>query len=123
MTTASCPANPMRAKSVIGTNVRDANGRQIGEIEDVMLDKASNSVMFAIVRCGGYPGVAESYLHLQWTVLRYDEAEDAYVVNYTRAQLQAAPADSINELIANDGLTFRDKSYDFYQTDGYWATV
>jgi sporulation protein YlmC with PRC-barrel domain len=46
---------------VIGTNVKDPSGHKIGAIEDVMLDKESNSIMFAVVGFGGPLGVAEKY--------------------------------------------------------------
>jgi sporulation protein YlmC with PRC-barrel domain len=43
----------IRAKKVIGTQVRDSAGEHIGKIEDVVLDKLSNNIMFAVVGAGG----------------------------------------------------------------------
>jgi sporulation protein YlmC with PRC-barrel domain len=42
---------------VIGTNVKDASGQKIGEIEDIVLDKLSNNIVFAIVSFGGFLGM------------------------------------------------------------------
>ena len=56
--------------------------------------------------------MAEKYHPIPWSSLHYNETENAYVVNYTKAQLQAAPAASIDELTSNDGEAYRDKSYD-----------
>jgi hypothetical protein len=64
--------------------------------------------------------MAEKYHPIPWSSLEYDEDENAYVVNYTKAQLQAAPAGSIDDLARNDGLAFRDKSYDYYKAERYW---
>ena len=122
MSTASGHTQAIPAKKVIGTNVKDGKGTKIGEIEDVMLDKASNSIMFAVVGFGGFLGMAEKYHPIPWSALKYDEDEKAYVVSYTKAQLQAAPAASINELTAEDGLQYRDKSYDYYKAERYWET-
>ena len=112
MTTASGHTQAIRAKKVIGTNVKDTAGHKIGEIEDVMLDKVSSNIMFAVVGFGGFLGVAEKYHPIPWSSLHYSEADNAYVVNYTKAQLQAAPAASIDELTSNDGEAYRNKSYD-----------
>jgi sporulation protein YlmC with PRC-barrel domain len=120
MTTATGHTRAIRAKKVIGTNVKDTAGKKIGEIEDVMLDKVSNNIMFAVVGFGGLLGIAEKYHPIPWSSLKYDEDENAYVVNYTRAQLEAAPAASINDLTGNDGMLYRDKSYDYYSAERYW---
>jgi sporulation protein YlmC with PRC-barrel domain len=120
MTTASGHTRAIRAKKVIGTNVKDTSGKKIGEIEDVMLDKQSNSIMFAVVGFGGFLGMAEKYHPVPWSSLDYDAAEDAYVVGYTKAQLEAAPAASIDELTRDDGTLFRDRTYAYYKQPRYW---
>ena len=120
MNTASGHTTAIRAKKVIGTNVKDTAGHKIGEIEDVMLDKVSSNIMFAVVGFGGFLGMAEKYHPIPWSALHYNETENAYVVNYTKAQLEAAPAASIDELTSNDGEAYRDKSYDYYKAERYW---
>ena len=40
--------------------MKDPAGRKIGEIEDVVLDKTSNNIMFAAVSFGGLLGVTGS---------------------------------------------------------------
>lgn len=121
MTTATGHTAAIRAKKVIGTNVKDTAGKKIGEVEDVVLDKLSNNIMFAIVSFGGFLGVGEKYHPVPWAALNYDEKAGAYVVNFTKEQLQGAPADSIEELTKNDGLAYRDRAYDYYKTPRYWT--
>jgi sporulation protein YlmC with PRC-barrel domain len=120
MTTRSGHTIAVRAKKVLGTNVKDTSGRKIGEIEDVMLDKQSNSIMFAVIGFGGFLGMAEKYHPIPWSSLNYDEGEGSYVVPFTREQLEAAPAGSIDELTRNDGVQFRDRAYDYYKAPRYW---
>jgi sporulation protein YlmC with PRC-barrel domain len=110
----------IRAKKVIGTNVTDPTGQKIGQVEDVVLDKQSNSIMFAVVGFGGFLGMAEKYHPIPWSSLDYDEERNAYVVDYTKEQLKAAPAGSIDELTRDDGLAYRDRAYDYYKTPRYW---
>ncbi len=118
MTTASGPA--ICASKVIGTNVQDPTGRKIGEVEDVVLDKQSNSILFAVVGFGGLLGVAEKFHPIPWASLSYDENDGAYVVGYTKEQLQAAPAGSIDELTRDGGLSVRDRTYSYYKAVPYW---
>ena len=120
MTTATGHTTAIRAKKVIGTNVKDRQGRKIGEIEDVVLDKRSNNIMFAIVSFGGFLGMGEKYHPLPWSALDYDENDNGYVVSVTEEQLRAAPAGSIDELTSNDGSAYRDRTYKYYDADPYW---
>ncbi len=123
MPTASGHTKAIRAKKVIGTDVKDPSGHKIGAIEDVMLDKESNSIMFAVVGFGGFLGVAEKYHPIPWSALEFNDAEDAYVVNYTKEQLQRAPAASIDELTRDDGTLFRDRSYAYFKEPRYWESA
>jgi sporulation protein YlmC with PRC-barrel domain len=120
MGTASGHTSAIRAKKVIGTTVKDATGKKIGEIEDVILDKLSNNIMFAVVGFGGFLGMAEKYHPIPWSALDYNEGENAYVVTYSKEQLKAAPAGSIDELTSDDGMAMRDRTYDYYKAPRYW---
>ena len=120
MTTASGHTSAIRAKKVIGTNVKDNTGQKIGEIEDVVLDKQSNSIMFAVVSFGGFLGAGEKYHPLPWAVLEYDENENAYIVPYTKEQLKSAPAGSVSELVREGGISTREQAHNYYKAPRYW---
>src|SRR5215212_395316 len=46
---------------VEGTNVYRSNGKKIGEIERVMLDKLRGQVAYAVMRFGGFLGLGEDH--------------------------------------------------------------
>jgi len=123
MTTASGHTSAIRAKKVLGTNIKDKSGQKIGEVEDVVLDKESNNIMFAVVSFGGFLGAGEKYHPIPWAALQYNEAENAYIVPYTKDQLKAAPAGSVSELVREGGLTTRDQTYTYYKSPRYWESV
>ena len=87
MTTASGHTSAIRAKKVIGTAVKNPSGKKIGVIEDVVLDKQSNNIMFAVVGFGGFLGVKEKFHPIPWESLDYDETQGGYLVNYSKEQL------------------------------------
>jgi sporulation protein YlmC with PRC-barrel domain len=120
MATASGHTSAIRAKKVIGTSVKDPSGTKIGSIEDIVLDKQSNAIMFAVVGFGGFLGMAEKYHPIPWSALDYQENEGSYVVSYTKAQLEAAPAGSIDDLTREDGIGTRDETYQYYNAPRYW---
>ena len=120
MTTSSGHTSAIRVSKVIGTTVQDPSGKKIGEVKDVIVDKQSNNIMFAVLSFGGLLGIGEKYHPIPWASLGYDESRNAYVVNYSKEQLQAAPIGSVEELTQNDGLNFRDRTYAYYEADRYW---
>lgn len=122
MTTPTGHTSAIRATRVIGTNVKDASGDKIGEIEDVMLDKQSNSILYAVVSFGGFLGMGEKYHPIPWSALDYQPDQDAYVVSYTVEQLEAGPTGSIDELTRNGGIDVRDRTFEHYQAKRYWDT-
>lgn len=119
-TTASGHTSAILASRVTGTKVRDASGKDIGEVKDIVLDKTSNNIMFAVVSFGGFLGMGEKYHAVPWAQLDYDPASNSYRINMTKEQLEAAPADSINELTRAGGTSYRDRAYDYYKTPRYW---
>jgi sporulation protein YlmC with PRC-barrel domain len=120
MTTVSGHTDAIAASRVIGTEVYNTAGEHIGTIEDVMLEKTSNGIMFAVIGFGGFLGIGEKFHAVPWAVLDYDTRYHGYVVPFTKQQLKAAPAYSINELTGKDGKKTRDASYDYYKVDPYW---
>ena len=108
------------ASKVQGTAVYNSAGESIGTVEDVILDKTSNNIMFAVLGFGGFLGMGEKYHPVPWSQLDYNKNDGAYVVPYTKDQLEAAPADSLDALTRDDGMAYRDRAYEYYKVEPYW---
>ena len=116
MTTASGHTEVIRAKKVIGTSVKNTAGEKIGQVEDIVLDKTSNSIIYAVIGFGGFLGVNEKFHPVPWSALDYVESEESYVVPFTKEQLQAAPSDSLDKLTRNDGAaSYATRANDYYK--------
>jgi sporulation protein YlmC with PRC-barrel domain len=120
MTTVSGHTNAIRAGKAIGTDVYDRSGKKIGEVKDIVLEKTSNSILFAVVSFGGLLGIGEKYHPVPWAELDYDPKMGGYVVSFTAEQLKSAPADSLEALTGDDGRAFRDRAFQHYGTKPYW---
>ncbi|UPG73099.1 PRC-barrel domain-containing protein [Roseomonas gilardii subsp. gilardii] len=113
------PNRLISASKVEGTAVYNRAGERLGTVEDIMLDKVSGKVAFAVMSFGGFLGIGEKYHPLPWSTLTYDIAQGGYVVDMTREQLQDAPSYG-----AEDGIDFNDDAYgrrvyDYYKAP-YW---
>lgn len=79
------------ADKVSGTAVHTPVGEKVGTIENVMIDKTSGHVEYAVLAFGGVLGMGKGRRALPWDVLTYDTSQGAYVVNIDPKLLQDAP--------------------------------
>ncbi len=103
MPTATGHTKAILASRVQGTNVYNSAGETIGEVKDIVLDKTSNSIMYAVVGFGGFLGIGERYHAMPWSSLDYNENVGGYVVPMSRDVLEKAPAYEIDDLVRGDG--------------------
>src|SRR5215471_10358709 len=92
MNTTTTNSRVIPAKRVNGTPVYSQGGDRLGEIDDLMIEKRSGDVVYAIMSFGGWLGIGEKYHPLPWQVLKYDTASNGYVVNLDKDSLEKAPA-------------------------------
>jgi sporulation protein YlmC with PRC-barrel domain len=106
------------ADRVQGTSVFDPQGDKLGHIEDVMLDKASGRVAYAIMSYGGFLGAGERYHPLPWSMLTYDVDRNGYVVPLAKAQLDAAPTLSGDQVAEQDDTVWAKQVHMHYGMPG-----
>lgn len=122
MTTSSGHTSAILASKVKGTAVYDGAGDKIGTVEDVVLDKQSNQIMFAALGFGGVLGIGEKYYPVPWSLLDYSEDKGGYIVPLDKERIKNAPAYDLKDLTKHDGSlgTIREKSYTYYNVNRDW---
>jgi len=122
MTTSSGHTTAILASKVKGTAVYNGNGDKIGTVEDIILDKESNQILFAALGFGGVLGIGEKYYPVPWSLLDYDEKMGGYVVPLSKDRLESAPAYDLKDLTKHDGSMggIRQTTYDYYKVTPDW---
>jgi sporulation protein YlmC with PRC-barrel domain len=108
------------ADKVQGTAVYDTKGERMGSIEDVMIEKRSGKVAYAILSFGGFLGIGERYHPLPWNALTYDEGLGGYVVAIPVERLKEAPSYGADESVDLEDRAYGQKVHDYYGTAPYW---
>lgn len=85
------------SRRVEGTNVFDADGKKLGTVHSVMINKRSGQVAYALLSFGGVLGVGSHIYPIPWESLDYDVDLDGYRVEMSREQLQHAPRMSLDD--------------------------
>jgi sporulation protein YlmC with PRC-barrel domain len=122
MTTSSGHTTAILASKVKGTAVYNDAGDKIGTVEDVVLDKLSNQIMFAALGFGGLMGIGEKYYPIPWSLLNYNETKGGYVVPLNKERIEKAPAYDLKDLTKHDGSLggIREKTYSYYKVNRDW---
>src|ERR1700730_16881945 len=76
---------------VEGTGVYNTVGEKLGSIDDLMIDKTSGQVRYAVLEFGGFLGMGTDRYPIPWKLLKYSTEKDGYVVPLDKAKLEMAP--------------------------------
>jgi sporulation protein YlmC with PRC-barrel domain len=74
-----------------GTAVYDVNGKPIGSIKRLVIEKVSGHVVYAVTSFGGFLGMGAETHTIPWDYLHYDTQRGGYKTSITEAQLHKAP--------------------------------
>ena|ERR1700761_1375209 len=88
----------IRVSRVLGARVVDEKGGRLGTIHDVVLDKSSNTILYAVVIRSGFVGLSQAFLSLQWSSLQYDVFDRSYKVEGLAADWASRWKSSVEEL-------------------------
>jgi sporulation protein YlmC with PRC-barrel domain len=118
---ASATAHPnhqlISSEDVEGVNVYDMQGKKIGEVDHLMLDKISGRVTYAVMSFGGFLGLGHSHYPVPWGALKYNTKLNGFETSITEGQLKDAPA------FSDDSWTDRNwetKTHTHYNVRPYW---
>src|SRR5215212_1651246 len=110
----SAPSHPLiESDHIEGTAVFDANGKRIGSIKRLVIEKISGHVVYAVTRFGGFLGVGSEAHTIPWEQLHYDPKLHGYHTTITEEQLRKAPEFSRRDVSLLSGYE-RQQLRDFY---------
>ena len=106
---------------VEGAAVYDVDGKRIGKIERLMIDKITGKVAYAVMSFGGILGFGADHYPIPWALLKYDERLGGYQVDITEQQLRNAPKLGQNENFDPSDRARDQDIYDYWQVTYYWG--
>ncbi len=102
------------SNKVEGTSVFNTAGEKLGSILNLMINKHSGHVSYAVMSFGGFLGLGEDHYSIPWKKLTYSLEKHGYVVDIDVAKLTAAPHH------ASDKPPVYDPAYDVL-VNGYYG--
>ena len=105
------------SEDINGTEVYGQDGKNLGEIDHLIIDKGSGRVAYAVMSFGGLLGLGHSHYPIPWGALTYDRSLGGFRTNITEQQLKDAPQFSDDSWQDRDWET---KTHQYYRTQPYW---
>jgi sporulation protein YlmC with PRC-barrel domain len=109
------------ADKVEGTTVYNPAGEKVGTVSNIMIDKISGKVAYAVMTAGGILGMGKETIALPWDVLKYNTGKGGYVVDVDHAKLEEAPQIASADFSELEDRDFEKRVHDYYNIDPYWT--
>lgn|SRR5690554_2774660 len=107
----------LSSSDISGTNIRNLQGEDIGEIKDLMIDWKNGTVAYAVLSFGGFLGFGEKLfaIPLEAFDFTHHHGTDAHVVlDIDKERLENAPGFENEHWPDHADNTFLDSVYSHY---------
>lgn len=123
VTEASASAALIESDRVDGTAVYDHDGKHIGTIKRLMIEKSSGRVAYVVMSFGGFFALGTEPYTIPWAGLRYDKSLGGYRIAVGASELRAAPSFAQD---ANYNWPDREREEELhahYRIPPYWRSI
>lgn len=108
------------SEKVTDTAVENPRGHNLGHINDIMIDKNSGRVAYAILKYGSFLGMGGKLFALPWEILRFDIQHNAYLVDIPEDRLKNAPSFDEGTEPAWGDRDYDRRLHDYYGSKADW---
>ncbi len=79
------------ASSIIGDKVTNAQGENLGKVEELMIDTTDGEVNYAVISFGGFLGMGEKLFAVPLERMTINTKDKCLILDVPKAKLEAAP--------------------------------
>ena len=112
--------SPVKASSIIGTNVVNPNGDSLGDIKEVVIDPRTGRVAYSVVSFGGFLGMGEKLFAIPFSSFKYNATSNDYVLDVSKERLKEAPGFDADHWPSMADEKWNRDVYKYYDRSPYW---
>ena len=106
--------NIVRTRDVIGKKINGANQETLGKVEELVLDKLTGQVRYAVVAYGGFMGIGSEFYAVPWDSFGYCTDQDVFNVNFNKDDLKTAPGFNKDSWPDFADILWSNSTHEFY---------
>ncbi len=107
----------MGADTLLGNDVYNKDGEDLGDIKEFMIDMRSGKVAYAVLSFGGLLGMGDKLFAVPWSALTLDTENKRFTLNAPKSALKDAPGFDQDRWPAMSDPTWASGVHKFYGTD------
>jgi sporulation protein YlmC with PRC-barrel domain len=109
----------LSSSSITGTNVKNAEAKDIGEIKDLMIDWDRGAVEYAVLSFGGFLGMGDKLFAIPLEAFEFntEDKEGRIVLNVDKERLKDAPGFDKDNWPSHADQEFTNSVYSYYGVD------
>lgn len=115
------PSSLIKLSNLTGREVRNPQGDQLGQIEDVVIDAATGHIAYAVLGFGGFLGLGEKWVVMPWRMLQTTNRGDTFTLNISQERLKQAPNFDPNQWPDMEDQHWGDTIHAYYGQKPYWG--
>jgi sporulation protein YlmC with PRC-barrel domain len=81
----------LSASTLIGNDVRNREGEDLGKIQDFVLDLETGRTAYVVLSFGGMLGVGNKLFAVPWSAFTLDSPNHAFLLDVSKERLREAP--------------------------------
>ena len=106
----------MSANTLLGNDVYNKDGEELGDIKEFMIDMASGKVAYAVLSFGGLMGMGNKLFAVPWAAMALDTANKRFTLNVPKDALKDAPGFNKDRWPVMSDRTWASGVHKFYGT-------
>ncbi len=104
----------LSASSLTGDSVKNAQGDDLGDIKEIMIDTENGQVQYYVLSFGGFMGMGNKLFAIPPQAMDVDTENECMVLNLDKETLKNAPGFDDDNWPSMADETFRNKVYGYY---------
>jgi sporulation protein YlmC with PRC-barrel domain len=106
----------MGANTMLGNDVYNKDGQDLGDIKEFMIDMASGKVAYAVLSFGGVLGLGDKLFAVPWAAMTLDTVNKRFTLNVPKDALKEAPGFDKGNWPSMSDKTWASGVHKFYGT-------
>ena len=106
----------MGADTLMGNDVFNDQGEDLGDIKEIMLDVRAGRISYAVLSYGGLMGIGDKLFAVPWEALTLDTENKRFTLDVAKERLENAPGFDKDNWPNMSDQTWAKDVHDYYGT-------